>query len=160
LKIKGIQDEDFINYKKPSMFIGFPYCSWKCDRECGMQVCQNSALAAAPSIEISCRAIVKRYEQNDITKAIVLGGLEPFDSWTDLFELIMMFQIYSNQPDIVIYTGYKKEEISNYVSRLITAYKGPLIIKYGRFIPNQKKHYDEVLGVWLASDNQYAERIE
>ena len=28
-----------------------------------------------------------------------------------------------------------------------------------RFIPNQKPHFDEVLGVVLASENQYAERI-
>ena len=34
-----------------------------------------------------------------------------------------------------------------------------IIIKYGRFIPNHKPHNDEVLGINLASDNQYAERI-
>jgi hypothetical protein len=34
-----------------------------------------------------------------------------------------------------------------------------IIIKFGRFIPNQEPHYDEVLGVKLASDNQYARRI-
>jgi len=34
-----------------------------------------------------------------------------------------------------------------------------IIIKYGRFIPDKEKHYDEVLGIYLASDNQYAERI-
>ena len=34
-----------------------------------------------------------------------------------------------------------------------------IIIKYGRYIPNQTPHRDEVLGVNLASDNQYAERI-
>jgi len=34
-----------------------------------------------------------------------------------------------------------------------------IIIKYGRFIPGQEKHYDEILGVYLASNNQYAERL-
>ena len=34
-----------------------------------------------------------------------------------------------------------------------------IIIKFGRFIPNQKPHYDPVLGVELASDNQYGEKI-
>ena len=34
-----------------------------------------------------------------------------------------------------------------------------IIIKYGRYIPDQEPHYDEVLGVNLASDNQYAERL-
>ena len=34
-----------------------------------------------------------------------------------------------------------------------------IIIKFGRFIPNQQSHYDEVLGINLASDNQYAKKI-
>jgi hypothetical protein len=34
-----------------------------------------------------------------------------------------------------------------------------IIIKFGRFVPNQEKHYDEVLGIELASPNQYARRI-
>ena len=34
-----------------------------------------------------------------------------------------------------------------------------IIIKFGRYIPGQKPHYDEILGVNLASDNQYAEVI-
>ena len=34
-----------------------------------------------------------------------------------------------------------------------------IIIKFGRFIPNQQSHYDAVLGIKLASSNQYAERI-
>ena len=34
-----------------------------------------------------------------------------------------------------------------------------IIIKFGRFIPNQGKHFDEILGIWLSSDNQYAEEI-
>jgi hypothetical protein len=35
-----------------------------------------------------------------------------------------------------------------------------IIIKYGRYIPGQEKHFDETLGVYLASDNQYAERLK
>ena len=50
--LKGLIDEDFINYKKPSMVLEFPYCTFKCDKECGRQVCQNSDLASAPNIEI------------------------------------------------------------------------------------------------------------
>ena len=34
-----------------------------------------------------------------------------------------------------------------------------IIIKFGRFIPNREPHFDEVLGVNLASNNQYAKRI-
>ena len=39
IKIKGIQDEVFNDYKKTAMQIVFPYCDFKCDRENGF-VCQ------------------------------------------------------------------------------------------------------------------------
>ena len=57
--IKQLLDEDFVNYKKPSMFIGFPSCTWKCDRECGKKVCQNGTLATTPNIEIGVDTIIK-----------------------------------------------------------------------------------------------------
>lgn len=154
--IKGLKDEDFINYKKPSMFIAFPSCSWKCEKECGKQVCQNSTLANAPSIEIETNKLADRYLNNPITKAITCGGLEPFDSWNDLKDLIILLR---NQTldDIIVYTGYKEEEIEDKLQYLQTFPN--IIVKFGRFIPNQQSHYDNILGVNLASDNQYAERI-
>ena len=154
--IKGIQDEDFVNYKKPSMFIGFPSCTWKCDRECGKKVCQNGTLATTPNIEIGVDTIVNRYINNPITKAEVWGGLETFDKWEDLQELIIELR-QKTQDDIVIYTGYRKEEIS-YAIDWLHLFPN-IIVKFGRFIPDQTKHYDEILGIYIASDNQRAERI-
>lgn len=154
--IKQLLDEDFVNYKKPSMFIGFPSCSWKCDKECGMQVCQNSALASSPKKSIGLKTIVNRYINNPITSSVVCGGLEPFDTWDDLYGLVTYLRV-STQDDIVIYTGYYKEEIKAQIDKLKKF--SNIIIKYGRFIPDQEKHYDEVLGIYLASDNQYAEKI-
>ena len=156
ITIKGIKDEDFVNYKKPSMFIGFPSCTWKCDRECGKKVCQNGTLATIPNIKIKVQLIIDRYVNNPITKAFVFGGLEPLDSWEDLTALISAIRDKTSD-DIVIYTGYKKEEIENQLQYL-KAYRN-IVVKFNRFIPNQKSHYDETLGVYLASDNQYAERI-
>lgn len=154
--IKQLVDEDFINYKKPSMFIAFPSCTWKCERECGVRCCQNSALAQAPDINISIDSLIKRYMNNPITKAIVCGGLEPLDSWEDLQCFIMNFR-YRCADDIVIYTGYKEEEIQDKLEWL-KLYE-PIIVKFGRYIPNQQPHYDEVLDVKLASDNQYAKKV-
>ena len=154
--IKQLLDEDFVNYKKPSMFIGFSSCSWKCDKECGMQVCQNSALASSKIKDIGLKTIVNRYISNPITSSIVCGGLEPFDTWDDLYGLITYLRV-STQDDIVIYTGYYKEEIEEYIDKLKVFPN--LIVKFGRYIPNHEKHFDEVLGIYLASDNQYAERI-
>ena len=154
--VKEIRDEDFTSYKKPSMVIGFPSCTFKCERECGQKMCQNSALAKAPNIEISINSLIERYMNNPITKAIICAGLEPFDSWNNLQCFIMNFRYWCND-EIVIYTGYNKDEIEDQINWL-KLYE-PIIIKYGRFIPSQQKHYDDVLGIYLASDNQYAEVI-
>ena len=77
--IKGLVDEDFVNYKLPSMYIATATCSFKCDKEYGQPICQNSELAKQPDIDIPITDIIMRYLANPITKAIVFGGLEPFD---------------------------------------------------------------------------------
>lgn len=153
--IKGLVDEDFINYYLPSMVIAFPSCTFKCDKECGQQVCQNSVLAVSPNIDVDIHKIVKRYMENPITHSVVCGGLEPMDSFDDLYSFAHELRQYTSD-DIVIYTGYYKEEIIDKVNLLNQL--GNIVIKYGRYIPNQEKHYDEILGVNLASNNQYAER--
>ena len=154
--INQLIDEDFVNYKLPSMYIGFPKCSFKCEKECGMQVCQNSILATSPTIDIDADKLVNRYISNPITKAVVMAGLEPFDSFEDLYVFIYKLREKTND-DIVIYTGYYKYEINEQINKFKCL--GNIVIKFGRFIPNQKSHFDEVLGVKLVSDNQYGERI-
>ena len=154
--IKGLLDEDIVNYKLCSMFILFPYCTFKCEKECGIKCCQNSPLAKAEVLDVDAETIVQRYINNPISKAIVFGGLEPFDSWDDMYRLIGQFRIYTDDP-IIIYTGYKEEEITEKINLLKTL--SNIIIKFGRFIPNDSPIYDEVLGITLASHNQYAKKI-
>ena len=157
--VKGLLDEDFVNYKKPSMVIMFPTCSFKCDKECGMQVCQNSTLATAPGIEISYEDIVNRYLENHITSAVVFAGLEPFDSVLDVVALVKKFRDKGCNDDIIIYTGYTEQEVSSIIRLSNIKQYSPIIIKYGRFIPNSSSHFDETLGIILKSDNQYAKEI-
>ena len=153
--IKQLVDEDFVNYKKPSMFIIFPKCTFKCNKDCGRTVCQNYKILEEPNVEVSIDAIVNRYLSNSITSAIVLGGLEPFDSEEELEELVFNFRDNVQDP-IVIYTGYTEEELfKNKTYKKIISLNN-IIIKYGRFIPDQNNHYDDILGVKLASSNQYA----
>lgn len=156
MKVKGIVFEDFLNYKKPSLFIIFPYCNFKCDKDCGLKVCQNSSLAKEKEIEYSIDKIVNNYIKNDITKAIVCGGLEPMDSFDDLKELVSALRIKTND-DIVIYTGYREEEIEDKANDLKQF--ANIIIKFGRYIPNDKEYYNDILGINLASRNQYAKKI-
>lgn len=157
MKIKGLIDEDFVNYKKPSMFISTYTCTFKCDKECGREVCQNLPLVSQPLIKIYDDTLVHRYLSNPITKAVVIGGLEPFDDFVDTYDFIKHFRLYS-QDDIVIYTGYNEIEISEHILRLKADFQN-IIVKFGRFIPEQQPHYDEVLGVELASDNQKGIKI-
>ena len=157
MKILFLSDYDIVNYKKPSMFIGFPCCTFKCNKEAGKIVCQNYQLIKEKSIEISYEEIVKLYLDNPLTSAIVFGGLEPFDSYEDMINLITEFRKYTYD-DIVIYTGYTEDELYEEIQYLSTSYSN-IIIKFGRFIPNQEYHFDPILGVNLISNNQYAKRI-
>lgn len=159
MQIKGLKDEDFVNYRKPSMFIIFPFCSFKCDKENGCNLCQNSHLAQEPIIEISINNLITRYVSNPLTKAIVCGGLEPFDSANDLLDLVdTTREWYGIKDDIIIYTGYTEEELQdNFTFQQIIKYPN-IVIKFGRFRPDHNGHYDEALGVKLSSDNQYAKR--
>lgn len=159
MKLKGVIFEDWINYKKCSMVLEFPYCDFKCNRDCGMEVCHNYHLKDYELIDIKSTHLVSKYLDNDICEAVVCQGLEPLDSWDDLYKFIVELRHYSLD-DIVIYTGYTEEEVYNkhYILNNLKMFPN-IVIKFGRFIPNQEKHYDEILGVWLTSDNQYAKRI-
>jgi organic radical activating enzyme len=157
MRVKGILDEDFVNYKLPSMFISTSTCSFKCDRESGESCCQNSSLAQAQAFDVEDDNIISRYLQNHITKAIVFGGLEPFDQFDELTHFVSALRAAGCRDDVVIYTGYNKQEISQEVW-VLSAFPN-VIVKFGRYIPNSQPRLDGVLGVMLASKNQYAEKI-
>lgn len=156
LHLLGIIDEDFINYKVPSMVLEFPICDFKCNKEAGEIVCQNMNSAKDKWIRIDVMSLCNRYINNPISKAIVCQGFEPMDSFFELKEFIKWIRRRCND-DIVIYTGYNKNEILDEI-HILENYSN-IIVKYGRYVPNQNPHFDEILGVSLASDNQYAERI-
>ena len=159
IEVKGIIFEDFVNYKKPCMTLMMPKCSFKCDKENGVQLCQNWELAAAPEQTVHINSLMRNYINNPITEAIVLQGLEPFDSLIDLYTVAAALEDFQITDDFVIYTGYTREEITSQLKPLHNV-PGHVIVKWGRYIPNQKPHYDPVLGVYLASDNQYGEIIK
>ena len=108
----------------------------------GKELCQNSPLALSPTKEIAVEKIVEEYMKNDLTSAIVFGGLEWLDQFLDLLECIEAFR-EKTMDDIIVYTGYDKEEIPEHLMTL-KKYKN-IIIKYGRFILGQQPHYDPVL---------------
>ena len=156
--LKGITDEDFVNYKVPSMFIATATCDFKCDRECGRGICQNAALAKEDAVFTDDHYLIERYLKNSITKAIVFGGLEPFDQWEEVFRFIQALRtVYGCRDPVVIYTGYNPAEIQGNI-QFLSSFPN-IIVKFGRFVPDQEPHMDDVLGVKLASDNQFAQQI-
>ena len=162
MKLINIIEEDFTNYRKPGMFLGFPRCNGKCNRDAKYNVCQNVDLFHSDRIDISIDEIIERYKKNHISQCIICGGLEPFDSFDDLKAL---YKAFREDDDItcdhfVIYTGYYPFEIKNQINELIDISPLCLTIKFGRFIPKHKPHFDPVLGVDLASDNQFAGEMD
>ena len=157
--IKGIVDEDLSNYKKPSMLIAAARCSMKCNELNGCNICQNNPLLFKADIEMSNEELINRYESNSLTQSIVFGGLDIVDQFSELISFIRDFRKVSDD-DIVIYTGYTKEELETMGCIDMLKHYHNIIIKVGRYIMNYEPHYDELLGVELASPNQYAMRIE
>lgn len=155
--------ETFVDYKKQGILIGFPTCDGKCWKDIGMDtsICQNEALKKE-AIEISLDNLFNKIEEyilSGFAKAVILAGLEPFEDTKNVLNIINFVQKISSETDIVIYTGFNKNEIEKELELIKSISKNRIIIKFGRFIPNSESVYDEVLGVTLASKNQYAEQI-
>ena len=102
--------------------------------------------------------IYEKYIESDIVKSVVIGGLEPLLQIEEVLSLIDYFRSQGCEDDFVIYTGYTEEEVLNNPEWSKLLHYKNIVIKYGRFVLGDKPHYDEVLGIYLASDNQYAKR--
>lgn len=159
IHLKGVVMEDFVNYAKPSLFLITCKCDWKCCHEANIPitVCQNEPVVRQVTKEFLISSIYKAYIDNEITKAVVIGGLEPILQFEEVLSLLDYFRKQNCNDDFVIYTGYYKEEIEKEIEQLR---KYPnVILKYGRYKPNSVSRFDDVLQITLVSDNQYAERI-
>lgn len=156
IKLLGLIDEDFVNYKIPSMVLEFPYCDFKC----GKKHCQNAKAITDEVLDVKIKTICERYKNNKISGAIVCQGMEPMDSFDELITFISVLRNeYGIMDDVVIYTGYYQGELKKkgYYDKLKQFPN--IVVKFGRYKPNEKQYFDPVLGVNLASDNQYARRI-
>lgn len=152
------------DYKKHSLLISVGTCSGKCWKELGLDenTCQNNILKESVRDMSNDRIIkiIDGYIEDGIISSIIFGGLEPMEQVEDIEYIINgieeIAKKYVVKIDIIIYTGFYREEIENAVNLLSINKSNKLIIKYGRFIPNSKSRYDKILGVTLSSDNQYA----
>lgn len=157
--LKMIRDEDYSSYKEVAMMVAFPTCSFKCcvDAKRSTLMCQNAPVARLPTIQVAETDIYHRYRRNVITHAVVCGGLEPFDTFSDLWTLIDTFRSRGCADLFVVYTGYTEDE-TTWQTRQLSEFQN-IVVKYGRYIPGQTSHFDPILGVMLASPNQFAKKI-
>jgi len=154
----------FSDYKKTSLYftVGLT-CNFKCMKDIGTTKedsveynCHNVELTKNEPTEYAESDIKDMCKSNPFIEAFVMGGLEPFDDIVNTISLIACIREFSDM-DIVIYTGYNKNEVVDKINKL-SDFKN-IIVKFGRFVPNSTPIYDDVLGVYLASENQYAEKI-
>ena len=161
MRIKNIQDTNFQDYRKTSMLIATCYCDGKCWKERGLNAsdCQNEELLAEPIVEVSNDEIIQRYLSNPLSEAIIFGGLEPLLQYNELVEFLSTLRVeYGCYDDVVIYTGYEPGERAAELD--VLKQYGPLVVKWGRYLPDSTSKYDDVLGISLASANQHAERYD
>ena len=60
--VKAIKTEHYQDYKVPCMFIACHSCSFKCDKEYGEKICQNSPLANIKDFNVSIDYLIQNYK--------------------------------------------------------------------------------------------------
>lgn len=159
MRLRQVKLEDFVNYKKISLFLGTCFCDWKCctEQKVDLSVCQNTRLVQSAIIEYSPKDIYHdMYCASSLHQAVVFGGLEPMLQLNEMLDVIDYFR-KNTQDDIIIYTGYEPTEIQQSIEQL-KRYPN-IFMKFGRFKLNSTHHIDPVLGVELASENQRGVKI-
>jgi hypothetical protein len=104
---------------------------------------------------MSVKKLYEDYIKNNyFIECIILSGLEVMDNMKDLLHFLKEIKNYTNLP-VVIFTGYKEEEVADKIKQIKEVTDRKLVFKFGRYQPYQKPRYDEVGGITLASGNQY-----
>lgn len=150
--------EVFQDYKKSALLLCCISCDWKCCIEAGISndVCQNHNIAKQGEARLPFDVILNRVNSS-LTDAIIFGGLEPLLQTKEVCGLIEYLRECGVKKDILVYTGYYLEEIDSGVLERLK--KCHVILKCGRYIPNKPKKFDKILGITLASDNQYGVQL-
>lgn len=150
--------EVFQDYKKSALLLCCVSCDWKCCREAGIsnEVCQNHRIASQREVTIPFDSVLNKVSRS-FTDAIIFGGLEPLLQIEEVCGLIEYLREHNVKKDILIYTGYYLEEIDKSVIERLK--KHHVIFKCGRYIPNRPQKFDKILGITLASDNQYGVQL-
>lgn len=148
----------FNDYKKVGLYVPTSHCTFKCVTEANAKgikfiECQNHALAGCSKrIDMSAKEIYDIAQNDVFVEAIILSGLDPLDSFEETMKFVDEFRKLSDM-ELVIFTGYKEEEISDKIE-MLSKYNG-ITMKVGRYDPTIPAKYDPIGEVTLATGNQY-----
>jgi hypothetical protein len=92
-----------------------------------------------------------------LSECVIFAGLEPMLQFEEIVFFINEFR-KTNREEVLIYTGYYPDEIKYQIEKLKIF--SNIIVKFGRYKGNSRPKQDMVLKVELASENQFAKRIE
>lgn len=153
INLFDVNTADFVNYKSCTYNI---LAGISCTFKCGKEFCINNPLINQEIVITTNDKLIKDYLNQSIATSITFQGLEALDNLKQILWFIYYFRKESND-NIILWTGYTKEECEDLIFLIKKMGWNNIIIKYGRYIPNRPSRYDEVLGINLVSDNQYAE---
>lgn len=154
-----LDEADVVNYKTTSFNISAGVtCTFKCCKD-NPSICHNNPLCKQKPINYSISKIIDRYTNQEISKSFVIQGLEPLDNLKQVLWLIYRIRGSGIEDDVVLWTGYTEEECKDLIYLIKMMGWKNIILKVGRYIQNAPSRYDNLLGVTLASDNQYAIKI-
>ena len=146
-------------YKEVSLLIPIGVsCTWKCEGCINKKHDSEYARLTPP-----LKDIMTLYKENVMAKAVVLAGLEPLDNLCDLKAFIRSFREQFDDP-IVIYTGYDLDDIwasceLTEVFKEVLLKDRNMVIKFGRYMKDRPRKWNDALELYLESDNQWVLRI-
>ena len=161
IKLVDVKTDNMTDYKKTSLLLVFPMCSGKCGEKC-----QNyHMIGKTKTKNFKIKSIIELYNNLKQHQAIVCAGLEPFDTFDDLYNIFEAFLSNIKPVDFVIYTGYTYDELhkTKQIDDLLKCFykhlniSKNLIIKFGRYNEDQScnSYISKILGVKLATGNQH-----
>ena len=132
-------------------------CSFKCCPE-HPEICQNNPLCQQRVKHVFISKLVNQYVRQKLASSITIQGLEPLDNLIEL--LWFLWYLRKQTSDAVfVWTGYTEEEAEWFIKVIKDLNLDNIFIKFGRFVLNGEPRFDDVLGVVLASSNQYCKKI-
>lgn len=151
----GVLDyaEVFQDYKDSAILFSAIDCDWKCCREYGQSICQNQKMHGQREVILPFSRVLETI-CNSYTDAVIFGGLEPMLQADELVQCIEYLRQQGMSRPIIIYTGYYPHEINT--DTLIRLANCHVIMKFGRYDPSYEPKFDDILGITLASGNQFS----